>query len=146
MVDRLLECGVSSERIDVLKLNRKLKYRYFSFQPIRLYHDVENYGLRIIYEKEKAIYITDTKTIEGIVAKDYDLYLIEGNYDEEEIQERIRQKEEAGEFINEYRTMERHLSIEEATDFLLKNMGNKGTYEFIHQHRDRRKKTEELSI
>ena len=55
-------------------MNRKLKYRYFSFQPIRLYHDVKNYGLRIFYEKEKIIYITDTKTVEGIVAKDYDLY------------------------------------------------------------------------
>lgn len=87
--------------------------------------------------------MTDTKTVEGIVAKDYDLYLIEGNYGKEEIQERIREKEEAGLYVNEYRTMERHLSIEEATSFLLENMGNKGTYEFIHQHRDRRKKMEE---
>lgn len=90
--------------------------------------------------------MTDTKTVDGIVAKDYDLYLIEGNYDEEEIQERIKQKEEAGEFINEYRTMNSHLSVQQATDFLLQNMGNKGTYEFIHQHKDKRKKTEELSI
>lgn len=100
-------------------------------------------GFRVIYNDFKAIYITDTKTVEGIVAKNYDLYLIEGNYDEEEIQERIRQKEEVGEFINEYRTMNTHLSVQQATDFLLENMGNKGVYEFIHQHKDKRKKTEE---
>ena len=100
-------------------------------------------GFRVIYDGFKAIFITDTRTVQGIVAKDYDLYLIEGNYDEEEIQERIREKQETGEYINEYRTMNSHLSVQQATDFLLTNMGNKGTYEFIHQHKDKRKKMEE---
>lgn len=107
---------------------------------MKLYHDVLNFGFRIMYDDFKTIYITDTKTVEGIKAKDYNLYFIEGNYDEDEIQQRIKNKEEQGLFVNEYRTMNTHLSIQQATDFLLKNMGDKSSYEFIHQHKDRDKK------
>ena len=92
---------------------------------------------------EKAIYITDTNTVEGIVAKNYDLYLIEGNYDEEEIKQRIKEKEEQGAFINEYRTMNSHLSVQQATNWLMKNMGDNSSYEFIHQHKDKRKKVKD---
>lgn len=68
------------------------------------------------------------------------MYLIEGNYDEDEIQERIKNKEEQGLFINEYRTINTHLSVQQATDFLIENMGDKSSYEFIHQHKDKSKK------
>lgn len=88
-------------------------------------------------QNKKIIYITDTKTVQGIKAKNYDLYLIEGNYDEDEILSRIKQKEENGFFINEYRTIETHLSIQEATKWLLENMGDNSQYEFIHQHKNR---------
>lgn len=74
------------------------------------------------------------------------MYLIEGNYDEKEIRQRIEEKQKNGEFINEYRTINTHLSIQQATDFLLNNMGNKGTYEFIHQHKDKRKEDENYGI
>ena len=106
-------------------------------QPIKLYHDVPNFGIRVNIEDEKFIYITDTKTINGIKAKDYDLYLIEGNYDEDEIYKRIEIKEQDGIFINEYRTIDTHLSIQEATEWLIENMGDKSIYELIHQHKDR---------
>ena len=142
LVQELIKCGVNENNIDVLKLGTRLNYGRFSFQPIKLYHDVPNFGCRINVETNKAIYITDTKTVEGIIAKDYDLYLIEGNYGEKEIRDRIRQKEEQGVFINEYRTMATHLSVEQATDFLINNMGNNSIYEFIHQHKD--KKTKEI--
>lgn len=107
-----------------------------------MYHDVPNFGIRLILECERLIYITDTKTLEGIKAKNYDLYLVEGNYDEDEITERIKQKEEDGLFINEYRTIETHLSIQETTNWLLENMGDNSIYEFIHQHKDKRRKEE----
>lgn len=89
-------------------------------------------------EGKRLIYITDTKTIEGIKAKDYDLYLVEGNYDEDEIQERIKFKEENGLFINEYRTIDTHLSVQESTEWLLENMGENSQYEFIHKHKERK--------
>ena len=37
--------------------------------------------------------MTDTKTVEGISAKNYDLYLIEGNYEQEELEKRIEEKQ-----------------------------------------------------
>lgn len=138
LVDKLLECGVKKENIDVLNLKAKLVYNSkLSIQPIRLYHDVPNFGIRVNIDDEKFIYITDTKTIKGINAKNYDLYLIEGNYDEDEIYERIKIKEQDGIFINEYRTIDTHLSIQEATEWLLDNMGDKSIYELIHKHKDR---------
>lgn len=96
----------------------------------------------MLFEREKLIYLTDTKTVEGIIAKNYDLYLIEGNYDEDEILDRIKHKEENGLFINEYRTIETHLSVQEATNWLLENMGDNSIYEFIHQHKERKKEKE----
>ena len=39
----------------------------------------------------------------------------------------------------EYRTMKSHLSKEQATEILLKNMGDNSEYVFIHQHKDKRK-------
>lgn len=143
LVDKLLDCGVSKKNIDILKLRTRLSYNTnLSIQPIRLYHDVPNFGIRLNLERERLIYITDTKTVEGIKAKDYDLYLVEGNYDEDEILDRIEHKEENGLFINEYRTIETHLSVQEATNWLLENMGDNSIYEFIHQHKKRKKEKE----
>lgn len=114
----------------------------FSFQPIKLYHDVPNFGLRGNIKGKKFIYMTDTGTLKGIKAKNYDLYLIEANYNEEEILERIKQKEENNVFVNEYRVMNTHLSEQETTNWLLENMGENSQYEFIHRHKDKEKKSE----
>lgn len=78
--------------------------------------------------------MTDTKTVEGITAKNYDLYLIETNYEDEELDERIRQKQEQQKYCYEYRTRNTHLSKGQASDFLLKNMGENSEYVFMHQH------------
>ena len=62
---------MNKNNIDVIKLGTRLNYGPFSFQPIKLYHDVPNFGCRINVEGERAIYITDTKHVEGITAKNY---------------------------------------------------------------------------
>ena len=93
----------------------------------------------MFWNNEKVIYLTDTKTVEGISAKNYDLYFVEGNYNEDEILERIKHKERLGIFVNEYRTIETHLSIEEATEWLIDNMGDNSKYELIHMHVEKRK-------
>ncbi|HRR78467.1 MAG TPA: MBL fold metallo-hydrolase, partial [Ruminococcus sp.] len=92
----LLKCGVSEHNIDQLQLGKLYNYGSFKLSPIKLYHDVPNCGWRIFAGAEKAIYITDTTTVQGITANHYDLYLIEANYSESEICERIRAKEETG--------------------------------------------------
>ncbi len=137
LLQPLLECGVSRSNIDVLKIGTKYDYKTFKIVPIKLYHDVPQCGYRIFWNDFKTIYATDTKTLEGISAKNYDLYLIEGNYDEDEIQERIKQKQQNCKYVYEFRAKESHLSKQQASEFLLNNMGEKSEYVFMHEHIER---------
>lgn len=133
----LIECGVSRSNIDVLEIGKKYDYRLFKVVPIKLYHDVPQCGYRIMFDNKKILYATDTRTLEGIIAKNYDLYLIEGNYDEDEIQERIKIKQQKGMYAYEFRAKDTHLSKQQATNFLLENMGDNSEYVFMHQHIER---------
>jgi ribonuclease BN (tRNA processing enzyme) len=130
----LLKCGVSVHNIDLLEIGRIYDYSTFKVSPVKLYHDVDNAGWRVFMNAEKAIYMTDTVTLEGITAKNYDLYLIEANYITEELEERIRSKEAAGEFVYEYRVRNVHLSKEKADEWLLENIGENSEAIYIHQH------------
>ena len=137
LLEPLLECGVNKNNIDVLQIGTKYDYKLFKIVPIKLYHDVPQCGYRILFNDYKVIYMTDTKTVEGICAKDYDLYLIEGNYEDEELEERIRRRQKQGQYCYEYRTKNTHLSKGQASDFLLNNMGDHSEYVFMHQHIER---------
>lgn len=137
LLEPLTACGVNIKNIDVLQIGKTYDYRLFKVIPIQLYHDVPQCGYRVVFKDYKVFYATDTKTLEGISAKNYDLYLLEGNYDEKEMEERIRTKEEAGNYIYEYRAKNNHLSKQVATDFLLKNMGDGSEYIFMHEHEER---------
>ena len=134
LVSELLQCGVSIHNIDSLEIGRIYDYKAFKVSPVKLYHDVENAGWRVFQNAEKAIYMTDTVTLEGITAKNYDLYLVEANYSTEELEERIRSKEAAGQFVYEYRVKRVHLSKEKCDEWLLENVGENSEAIYIHQH------------
>lgn len=138
LIKPLLACGVNRKNIDVLNFGIKYDYKLFKLMMLKLYHDVPQCGYRVLFDDYKVIYATDTKTLEGISAKNYDLYLIEGNYDEDEMQERIKQKQLECKFIYEYRAKSNHLSKQEATEFLLNNMGDNSEYVFMHEHVERK--------
>jgi len=133
----LLECGVLRKNIDVLEIGIRYDYKIFKVVALKLYHDVPQCGYRVLFDDYKAIYMTDTKTVEGISANNYDLYLIEANYDEDEIQERIKQKQKECQFVYEFRAKENHLSKQQASEFLLENMGENSEYVFMHEHVER---------
>lgn len=133
----LLECGVNRRNIDVLEIGKKYDYKLFKVTPIKLYHDVPQCGYRVLFDNYKVIYATDTRTLEGITARNYDLYLIEGNYDEDEIQERIKIKQQKAIYAYEFRAKDAHLSRQQATNFLLENMGENSEYVFMHEHVER---------
>lgn len=137
LLEPLLECGVNRRNIDILEIGVKYDYKLFKIVPIKLYHDVPQCGYRIFFDDYKVIYATDTKTLEGITAKSYDLYLIEGNYEDEELEERIRRKQQMQQYCYEYRARYTHLSKGQASDFLLKNMGDNSEYVFMHEHVER---------
>ncbi len=137
LLQPLLECGVLRKNIDVLQIGTRYDYKLFKIVPIKLYHDVPQCGYRVLFDDYKVIYMTDTRTVEGIVAKNYDLYLVEGNYEEEELEQRIKQKQEEGLYYYESRVRNTHLSKGQATDFLLNNMGENSKYVFMHEHVER---------
>ena len=137
LVPDLVKWGVDPARIDVFEIGKIYDYGAFKVSPVKLYHDVPNCGYRLFVGEEKAIYATDTHTLEGISAKDYDLYLVEANYHDEELQERIKAKQESGEYCYELNVSNRHLSKKQADAFLYDNIGVHSRYEYLHGHIDK---------
>lgn len=132
LVQELINCGVDRRNIDVYEVGLFYDYGIFKIMPVKLYHDVPNCGYRVFYGDEKLIYATDTYTLDGIKAIEYDYYLIEGNYqDEEELSSRA---------INNYyesRVKKTHLSKECARNWLLENMGLNSVYCWMHEHKEK---------
>ena len=132
LVQDLISCGVDKRNIDVYEIGITYDYTMFSIVPVKLYHDVPNCGYRVFFESKKLIYMTDTKTLDGISAKGYDVYLVEGNYEnEEELHNRAVNLE------YELRVKNTHLSKEYTTQWLLDNMNDNSVYEFMHQHKEK---------
>ena len=137
MVAPLMECGVDKRRIDVIDSAHFTKYSpELSVYADPLLHDVPNTAWHVYINGEKILYATDTNSMDGIEAKGYDLYLIEANYSENEIVERIRRKQENGEYCHEWDVLNNHLSREKAEDWLYKNMGPHSQYVFLHEHEE----------
>ena len=147
MVGPLLEAGVDKRVIDVYDPDLPAFLMYgpaLSVRPQRLVHDVPNCGYHMIFSpehdrRERLFYSTDTATLDGVEAKDYDLYMIEANHTMEEIQRRAWEKLNAGEFAYEVRAAANHLSQEQALDWLYQQMGPNSQYVFLHQHLERSK-------
>ncbi len=110
----------------------------FMFENEMLMHDVPNCAWKIFISTAKStfklIYATDTSSIERIRAKDYDLYLIEANYDNNEIVERMKNKIACGGYMYEDRVLRTHLSKQQADEWLYKNMGEQSSFIYMHAH------------
>ena len=136
VVKKLVECNVNKKNIYVLKNGIKYDLGLIKVRLIDLYHDVENYGLKWELNGKKGIYIVDTERIDHIVAQDYDLYLIENNYQEKVLQEHIDkaiEENDEDKLFYLQRVPHTHLSNEQANSFLIENMGSNSTYEYIHK-------------
>ncbi len=131
--DNLINIGINERCIDVYMLNRVVTYPCVcSLEPFELYHDVPQCGYKLFKDGKSYIYATDTRKIDHIKAENYDVYLIEANYENEE---ELKGRAESLEYYN--RVLKTHLSKEKATEWLLKNMGDNSQYEFMHQHKDK---------
>lgn len=135
LVPELIKC-VPERAIYVLEPNKLYDLGICKLSAFNLTHDVPNNGWRIVIGKEKCIYATDTTDLRGITAKGYDLYLIEGNYEPEEILQRINQKRLNGEYAYEIRAMQNHLSIQQCNEFLQNNMKETSEFVYMHQHKE----------
>lgn len=139
MVKHLLKAGVKKRQIDVLDPEFWNVYDFCAVVPFPLTHNVPNCGYRIDTNTGNAIYATDTGTLDGIEARDYDLYLIEANHTRAEIESRAAEKEAAGEFAYERRAAENHLSLEQAVDWLAGQMTQRSLWIPMHGHIQRNK-------
>ena len=139
MVELLITSGIPARNIDVLEPGWEYVYgdRAFVVQPFPLVHNVPNCGYLITENEETLFYATDTGSLSGVSAQNCDIYLIEANHGEAEIQERIREKLAAGEYSYEAAAAMNHLSREKALEWLSMNMGPNSRYVFMHQHVDR---------
>lgn len=134
LINDLVTAGVPKRNIDVLELSKIYNYGLFKIEPVELCHNVPTCGYKIYTDKEKVFYATDTKHLDGITAENFDLYLIEANYTDDDLQRRIQAKLETGEYCYELNVANRHLSREQADEFLLANMGENSKYEYLHGH------------
>ena len=132
----LLEELPCIKNIDVLQVGKIYDYGAFKVSPIKLYHDVPNFGWRIFLNNgQKIFHATDTVHLEGITAKGYDLYAIEHNYCEEYIQQAIEEARANGEYTHAYSNINTHLSAQQARAFIDKN--RKESSEVLELHKSR---------
>lgn len=136
MIENLVSMEINKHNIDVIEYHKLYDYGAFKVKAFPLVHDILNCGWKIYFpDGKKAIYAVDCKNLDGITAKGYDLYLIEANYGETEIKERIRNKEYNGEFCYEYRAIKNHMSREKAERWVAENKGDGSEVIFLHQHK-----------
>ncbi len=139
MVAPLIEAGVDRHAIHILYPGFFSSYARFAVKPVELVHDVKNCGYTICLFDDASgmlFYATDTGTLDGINAKDYDLYLLEANHTRAELEARAAEKQANGEFSYEYRAAKYHLSREQALEWLAQNAGPNSKYQFLHQHKE----------
>jgi len=143
LYDKLIDCNVFKFQIDRLLPGETASYTAgdsiyaagCSITMEQAFHDVINCGYKIFLPTgEKLFYMTDTNSLEHIEAKDFSLYLVEADYTQSEIKQRIKEKTDAGEYVYEYDVVQNHLSQESALDWLYKNMNQNSRYILMHQH------------
>ena len=135
MVEPLVECGVAKKNIVLLDFDTGFAWNDNAAEPFPLFHDVPNCGWKVFIDDMKAAYATDTSKI-LTEAKNYDLYLVEANWEDAEVQERIEKKIiDGAEYIHEYKAMRNHLSEKDAIDWIVANAGPKSEYVLLHAHK-----------
>lgn len=135
VVFKLNDCGVNKKNIYFMEANKWFSLGIIDFRLERVTHDVENYCIKVKFNKidKKMMYIVDTSNVDDIEAKNYDLYLVENNYQEKLLQEHIDNCEDENMLYYLNRVPKTHLSSGQANSFLIENMGDNSVYEYIHQ-------------
>lgn len=134
VVLELTQVGVLPKNVIVLN-----EYKWYNLGMINvrlqpLTHDTPNYALNWVLNDKKGLYIVDTANVDNIIdAKDYDLYLIENNYQEKLLKEHIDNCTDESMLYYLNRVPKTHLSNEKANTFLIENMGKNSIFEYIHQ-------------
>ena len=139
----LVAAGVPARSIDILEIGVMYGYGICNIIPVALVHNVPNCGYKIHFPTGKVFYATDTNNLNGIAARNYDLYMVEANHEEETILKKIAEKKAAGEYAYEVHAMRNHLSKDKCDDFIYRNIGQHGEYVYLHCHVEENEKCED---
>lgn len=137
MIKALLDAGVPMTSIDLFKPGFWSAYDGLYVSPVKLTHDVPNCGYRLDDGHSRALYATDTGTMDGIEAKNYDLYLLEANHTRAEIEAAVAEAQARGEYSYRVKAAENHLSYEQAMDWLAENIGPSSLWQPLHGHKEK---------
>ena len=133
LINKLLECDVNSTNIYALNSNKWYDLGMIKIKLESIFHDVPNHLCKFQIKDKKGIYIIDCNSVDNVIAKDYDLYLIEANYMKDVLEQHKQELDANGEYDHLYRVENVHLSFEQANSFLIENMGSNSVYEYIHK-------------
>ena len=128
------EMNIPPGRVDVYGYDLYYDYGDFGITPFPVPHNVPNCGYILNIGDERIFYATDAGNLDHVSAEGCDMYFIEANYGEEEIEERISGKKVDGRFIYERDVLNNHLSYEQAMDFLIRNNTKNAEYVLLHGH------------
>lgn len=143
LVADLVAAGVPAGNIDVLDPGVMYGYGLCNIIPVALTHNVPNCGYKIHFPIGKVFYATDTNNLNGISARHYDLYMVEANYEDDVILQKIAEKKAAGEYAYEVHAMRNHLSKAKCDNFIYRNIGHNGEYVYLHCHVEEEEKCED---
>lgn len=122
LVGDLISRGVPEHRIITVKAGAIYKIgKGYTISPVKAYHDVPNFGYRIVQGDHKHFHMTDTVSLDGITAKRYDSCTLECNHCEVAIERLIAQAKEDKEFTHLQGAKNSHLSVQKAVAFVKEN-------------------------
>lgn len=133
----LVDAGVPVSQIDVLESGHMYGYGICNVRPDMVKHNVPNCAWKAWLPSGKLFYCTDMNNLNGITAPNYDLYMVEANYDDAEIHAKIAEKKLNGEYIYELGVLHNHMSLAKINDWLYANMGQNSAYIYMHCHQDK---------
>lgn len=134
MAQMLYDLKIEPRNIVTVEMSKFYDFNAFKCKLDEIPHDVPNVAIHLHIDGQKLLYATDTSSLENVNAKDYDYYLVEGNYKEKELEERKERKLLNGEFVIEDRIVNSHLSYEQCLDFFMRNANDSSVLEVMHQH------------
>lgn len=143
LVEDLVKLDVPKQSIYVVEDRKTYDLGAFNLTPIETIHDCRNMSYKVDFKSTTIYYATDTSKLYYLdCLKGLDYYFVEKNYSEQELENRIKEKNERGEYAYEYRVKETHLSAEEVNSFLISMMGTNSKFVYCHQHVDKEREEE----
>ena len=135
LVNDLVKLKVPKQNIYVVESLKTYDLGAFKITPIETIHDVRNMSYKVDFKPTTMYYATDTSELPNKEClKHLDYYFVENNYDENELENRIKEKLDKGEFAYEERVKHTHLSSQKVNSFLIEMMGNNSQFVYCHQH------------